>query len=132
MNAAGSDVEHLRDILGPSVSRRRLRELLQQASGSVQRAVELYFGAGNSSADVSDLYTLDDQEAGTTARQSSDPPAPARRGHRHPMRTARQSGTPAWQTLAEFVELSSSTDNDFDPSEFKLWSIICLQCLSHL
>jgi len=63
LSVAGSDVEQLRDILGPSVAMRRLRDLLQRASGSVQRAVELHFGADNSPArDATDLFIIDDAE----------------------------------------------------------------------
>ena len=120
MNIAGSDVEQLRDILGTSVARRRLRHLLQRASGSVQRAVDLHFGADNSPArHPTDLSVLDDEEtaSGSGARQSNEPVEQPHRRRRDPPRAARQPGTPAWQALADFVELSSSTDNDFDPSK---------------
>ena len=120
LSVAGSDVEQLRDILGPSVARRRLRDLLQRASGSVQRAVDLHFGADNSpAAHVPDLFVLDAPEtaSGSAARQSNEPEEQLCRRRRDPPRAARQPGTPAWQALSDYVELSSSTDNDFDPSE---------------
>ncbi len=120
LSVAGSDVEQLRDILGPSVARTRLRELLQRASGSVQRAVDLHFGADNSPARESpDLFVLDAPEtaSGSGARQSNEPVEQLYRRRRDHPRAARQPGTPAWQAVSDFVELSSSTDNDFDPSE---------------
>ena len=120
LDVAGSDVEQLRDILGPSVARRRLRHLLQRASGSVQRAVDLHFGADNSPArDPTDLFVLHDAEtaSGSGAQQNNEPVEQPLRRRRDPPRAARQPGTPAWQALSYFVELSSSTDNDFDPSE---------------
>ncbi|KAL0028145.1 hypothetical protein WJX77_009970 [Trebouxia sp. C0004] len=120
LSVAGcSDVEQLRDILGPSVARRRLRILLQRASGSVQRAVDLHFAADNSPARLAtDLFVLGDAEtaSGSGSRQSNEQAEQPHRRRRDPPRAARQPGTPAWQALADFVELSSSTDNDFDPN----------------
>lgn len=132
LSVAGSDVEQLRDILGPSVARRRLRDLLQRASGSVQRAVDLHFGADNSPArHAPDLFVLDASQtaSGSGARQSNEPVAQPRRRRLDPPRAARQPGTPAWQALADFVELSSSTDNDFDPSMCdSLWDCASKLC----
>lgn len=119
LSGTGSDVEQLRDILGPSVARTRLRDLLQRASGSVQRAVDLHFGADDSPArHAPDLFVLDASEtaSGSGARQSNELVERLHRRRRDPPRAARQPGTPAWQALSDFVELSS-TDNDFDPSE---------------
>ena len=108
----GSDVEQLRDILGPLVSRTRLRELLCQASGSVQRAVNLHFGAEDGSASAG---WLDEQNAVALSLaqgpEASVQPSP---GLSDPMRAARQSGAHTWQALTDVVELSSSNDSDSD------------------
>lgn len=118
---AADNIEQLREILGPSVARRRLRALLDQAAGSVPRAVDLHFGAEDNTTDVAEVSIGPSNDLGTmsprAARQSTGSPAQLRRHRRDPPRPARQAGTPAWQALADFVELSSSTDNDFDPSE---------------
>lgn len=102
--AGSSGIEQLRDIVGPELSRRRLCDLLERSGGSVQRAVDLHFGAADSSSGVLEEVTLD-QDAGPS---TSALPRPTRRA------AAGDAASP--RHLADYVELSSSTDNDFDPS----------------
>ena len=102
--AGGSRIEQLRDILGPEISRRRLRDLLERSGGSVQGAVDLHFGAADSSSGVPEEVTLD-QDAGPS---TTSLPRSTRRVATGDVASPRH--------LADFVELSSSTDNDFDPS----------------
>lgn len=104
----GHELEQLRDVVGPEVSRRRLRDLLERAGGSVQRAVDLHFSAADSGNDVPEQVTLD-QVAGpsTGPAQGNSSPRPTRRAVMGHVASPRH--------LADFVELSSSTDNDFDP-----------------
>ena len=102
--AGGNEIEQLRDIVGPETSRRRLRDLLERSGGSVQRAVDLHFGAADSSSDVLEDVTLD-QEAG-----------PSTSALTRPTRRAATGDVASPRHLADYVELSSSTDNDFDPS----------------
>ena len=102
--AGGHEIEQLRDIIGPAISRRRLRDLLERSGGSVQGAVDLHFGAADSSSGVPAEVTLD-QDAGPS---TSALPRSTRRVATGDVASPRH--------LADFVELSSSTDNDFDPS----------------
>lgn len=102
--ATGDELEQLRDIVGPEVSRRRLRGLLERSGGSVQRAVDLHFGA-DSGSDAVDMLNHD---AGpSTAPQGSVLPRHTRRVITGDVASPRH--------LADYVELSSSTDNEFDP-----------------
>ena len=106
--AGGQELEQLKDILGPEVSRRRLRDLLERSGGSVQRAVDLHFGA-DSGNDVLD------QDAGpsTSALRGDNIPWP---WPVHPRRMI-TGAVASPRHLADYVELSSSTDNEFDPSK---------------
>lgn len=101
--AGGNGIEQLRDIVGPEISRRQLRDLLERSGGSVQGAVDLHFGAADSSGGV--LEEVLDQDAGPSTNAS---PRSTRRVATGDVASPRH--------LADYVELSSSTDNDFDPS----------------
>ena len=111
-------VEQLREILGPGLGRRRLEQLLTQAYGSVQRAVDLHFSAASDSVGAQ-------VPGSSTARATAEPSnsvgpssafqavAPAR----HPRTSSgRRTTSSGFRSRADFVELSSSsTDNEFDP-----------------
>ena len=115
--ATGNDLEQLRDIVGPEVSRRRLRGLLDRSGGSVQHAVDLHFGA-DSGSDVLDQVMLNhDAGPSTTASQGSALPRHTRRVMTGDVASPRH--------LADYVELSSSTDNDFDPGRHMLSQAWC-------
>ena len=110
-------VDQLRDILGLAVPESELQRLLAQAYGSVQRAVDIHFNGGLEG--TVDLATAppDEAPANSPFRAARDDVAPARSSRRQrPMTTSRRATT----TLTDFVELSSSTDNEYDPGN-GLW-----------
>lgn len=112
-------VDQLRDILGLAVAESELQRLLAQAYGSVQRAVDIYFNGGLEG--TVDLATAppDEAPANSPFRAARDDAAPARSSRRHStMTTSRRA--PTMVTLTDFVELSSSTDNEYDPGN-GLW-----------
>lgn len=102
--AGGNELEQLRDIVGPELSRRRLRDLLERSEGSVQRAIDLHFSATDSGSGLPQQGTLDPDAGPSTSAL----PRPTRRAAMGDVASPRH--------LVDFVELSSSTDNDFDPS----------------
>lgn len=110
--AGGDELVQLKDIVGPEVSRRRLRDLLERSGGSVQRAVDLHFGA-DSGSDMLEQVILD-QDAG--------PSASAPQGTTSPRHTRRMvtGDVASPRHLADYVELNSSTDDEFDPSRHLL------------
>lgn len=114
--ADSDSLEQLRDIVGPAVSRNRLRDLLARSGGSVQRAVDLHFGASDSVNDVVEL----DEAAGPSANAAQQITAP------RPTRRLVTSAVTSPRHLADFVELSSSTDNDFDPGRTTMLSLLSL------
>ena len=109
-------VDQLRDILGSAVADSDLQQLLVQAYGSVQRAVDIYFNGGLD--ETIDLATAPDEAPASS-------PFTASREYAAPARSSRQTGRMttsrrAPTALTDFVELSSSTDNDYDPGN-GLW-----------
>ena len=116
--ARASDIERIRDFVGPTVPRRRLQELLEAASGDVQRAIDLHFGAEDDTTAAADAASDDVVEVGASSAQHADwQPQPIAARPRSLPRASRQAGISAWQALNDYVELSSSTDNDFDPGK---------------
>ena len=110
------DIQTLRDITGPLISRTRLEELLEAASGDVGRAVDLHFGLANHTGAGANAASDDDVEVvDTLADHATWQPRPTDSTARTLPRASRQAGTSAWQALNDYVELDSSTDNDFDP-----------------
>ena len=105
-------VDQLRDILGLSVTEAELQRLLAQAYGSVQRAVDIYFTSG-----VEEVVDLSAQAtAGPSTAATQVEPAPVRSARR--ARTIQTSDSRTRPTAtSDFVELSSSTDNDYDPGK---------------
>lgn len=98
----------LRDILGPAVTHRELDRLLAQSYGSVQRAVDIYFTNGPDGP-----VDLPLQEVpGPSSSVAQTVTAPAREGPPRGLRALPPTASPV-----DFVTLSSSTDNDYDPGE---------------
>lgn len=105
-------VDQLRDILGLSVTEAELQRLLAQAYGSVQRAVDIHFNSG-----VDEVVDLSAQAtAGPSTGAAQVEPAPVRSARR--ARTIQAGDSRTRRTgIPDFVELSSSTDNDYDPGK---------------
>ena len=118
--ADSDSLEQFRDIVGPAVSRNRLRDLLTRSGGSVQRAVDLYFGASESVNGVVEL----DEAAGPSASAAPGSTSP------RPTRRVVTAAVNSPRHLADFVELSSSTDNDFDPGRTTVLSSSPLRLFS--
>lgn len=103
-------VDQLRDILGPAVTDQELRQLLLQAHGSVQGAVDTYFTSAVEPLDLTWLQPGPSNGVAQTAVNAA-PAEPSR-----DLRATRPTSSRARRTsMTDFVELSSSTDNDYDP-----------------